>query len=92
MLLGNLYFNEKRYDEAIDIFKKALLLQPIDTNIFTLLGNSYVMKNELELATISYKSAIDNDSENDELKLIYLEIIKELINNKFNRGSNNDAA
>ena len=84
ILIGNIYSAEQKYEEAVEFYKKALELEPADANIYTLLGNTYVMLQDLRSAISCYKQAIDIETDNDEIKLIYIEIVQEFVNNKVN--------
>ena len=68
--------------------KKVLEINPANANAFTLLGNIYVMQHDLRSAVSCYKQAVDILPENDEIKLIYLEIVQEYINKKNEEAAN----
>lgn len=91
MLMGNLYFAEHNYEKAVELYKKVIEIEPANSNAFTILGNTYVMQKDLRSAISCYKQAIDIDNENDELKLIYIEIIQEFIKIRED-NPNSDAA
>ncbi|MDD5409172.1 MAG: tetratricopeptide repeat protein [Candidatus Omnitrophica bacterium] len=63
---ANIYYQEGRYDEAIDVYEK-LLGQGLESgNLYYNLGNSYFKKGELGLAVLNYERArilIPNDSD-----------------------------
>ena len=50
------------------------------------------MLNDLRSAVSVYKQAVDIDTENDEIKLIYIEIIQEYIKNMTAEEDTNNAA
>lgn len=62
--LGQLYLDQKRYDEAIEMFKRCLLekggslKKTIDTWIHILLGHCYDLKNMRKEAVSHYEQAI----------------------------------
>ena len=92
VLLGNLYFSEQKYEEASELYKKAIELEPADASVYSLLGNTYVMLKDLRSAISVYKQAIDIDSNNDETKLVYIEIVQEFIKNKQDEENNTNVA
>ena len=89
LLLGNLYSSEQKFEEAVECYKKVIALQPANVNAYTLLGNTYVMLKDLHSAINIYKQAVDIDSDNDEIKLVYIEIIQEYIKNRDNGEADN---
>ena len=54
-----------------------------------MLANTYVMLNDLRSAISIYKQCIDIDTDNDEIKLIYVEIVNEYIKIKTAYEMNN---
>ena len=87
-----MYFSINKYEEAAELYKKAIEIEPADANVYSLLGNTFVMMKDLRSAISAYKQAVDIDSENDELKLIYIEIIQEYIKNRLEQDANKDVA
>ena len=39
--LGNLYFNEERYDEAIEAYQKVIEIDPEQVVVYSNLGDAY---------------------------------------------------
>ena len=72
----------KDINKAIELYKKVIEIEPANSNAYTLLGNTYVMLKNLRSAIASYKQAVDIDTDNDEIKLIYIEVIQEYIKNR----------
>lgn len=59
--LGNLYFDAKRFDQAIPWYLAALKLNPKDADVSTDLGVSYYYSNQIDqaLAQLDHSLAID---------------------------------
>ena len=75
---------EGRYDEALDYYNQVTTIMPDDADTYKLIGNTHAILDNLDLAIINYRKAIELDTECDELKLIYYEIVDEYINRKEN--------
>ena len=64
---GKTYYNDEEYDKAIEIFKKAVELNPNDDDSWRLLGNSYNRNGQIEEAIKYYLKAAElnpDDSRN----------------------------
>lgn len=64
---GKTYYNNGEYDKAIEIFKKAVELNPNDDDSWRLLGNSYNRNGQIEEAIKYYLKAAElnpDDSRN----------------------------
>ena len=64
---GKTYYNNEEYDKAIEIFKKAVELNPNDDDSWRLLGNSYNRNGQIEEAIKYYLKAAElnpDDSRN----------------------------
>ena len=57
--LGNLYYQQKRYDEAIAAFKTALEVGDKDVNTWINLGNAYYYLGDYPAADGTYRQAIE---------------------------------
>ncbi|MCD7780264.1 MAG: tetratricopeptide repeat protein, partial [Candidatus Gastranaerophilales bacterium] len=91
ILLGNLYSSLNQYENALELYNKVIEIEPANANAYILSGNTYVMLKDLRSAIASYKQAIDIDYENDELKLIYIEIVQEFIISREEKDNENAA-
>ena len=81
-LLGNLYTNLNRIEEAMAEYKKVLHFATNDAQTYMLLGNAHYLNNEIEKAIASYRASIQIEPDNDEYKLIYYQILDEYIDKK----------
>ncbi|PKB94111.1 TPR-like protein, partial [Rhizophagus irregularis] len=67
-ICGEIYFRQNRYNEAIDNLKKSLEYKAKLTNLYTILGNSYLLRNFLvndyTTAEENYNIALKNDPSN----------------------------
>ena len=79
ILLGNLYSNLKKYAEAEEQYKLALKINKLDPSIYVLVANVYYMNNEVERAINSYRSASNLRPENDEYKLVLIQVLEDYI-------------
>ena len=59
--LGNAYMSRKKFDEAIQNYKKAIELDPKDASAFYNLGIVYKTQNKGDEAIQFYKKAIELD-------------------------------
>src|ERR1700729_1222654 len=58
--LAYLYFQEGRWDNAIEEYEKLLELDPEDMNIHNMLGDVYVKKNSIAQAYEKYSKVADD--------------------------------
>ena len=56
---GKTYYNNEEYDKAIEIFKKAIELNPNDDDCWRWLGNSYSKNGQIEEAIKSHLKATE---------------------------------
>ncbi|MGA9295303.1 MAG: tetratricopeptide repeat protein [Ignavibacteriaceae bacterium] len=61
---GYKLLNEKKYEDAIDIFKKNVKLYPESSNVYDSLGEAYMMNGDKELAIENYKRSLELNPEN----------------------------
>ena len=64
---GKTYYNNGEYDKAIEIFKKAVEINPNDDDSWRWLGNSYYKNGQYQEAIKSFKKAVElnpNDANN----------------------------
>jgi tetratricopeptide (TPR) repeat protein len=71
---GYTYFAEKKYKEAIEVFKLNVTLFPNSWNVYDSLGEAYAADGNKELAIKNYERSIELNAKND----IGKEILKKL--------------
>ena len=69
----------KRFEEAIETYRKALHVDPNNAETFVLLGNAHYLGNDIDQAIQSYRAAIAIAPTNDEYKLIYSQVMEDYI-------------
>ena len=79
ILSGNLYSNIKKYKEAEAQYKEALKINKLDPSIYVLIANVYYMNNEIERSIYSYRAAVNMRPENDEYKLVFIQVLDDFI-------------
>ena len=79
ILEGNMYSNMKDYDKALEYYNKALALSPNDPGIHVLIANTYYMATRIEDSLKSYRYAVNLVPENDEYKLVYIQLLEDFI-------------
>ena len=57
--LGNMHFNEERYEEAIEAYQKVIELDPEQVAAYNNLGNTYAKQEKYEEAIKVYQTAIE---------------------------------
>lgn len=62
--LGYNALNEKRYEDAIEIFKINVALHPNSDNVYDSLGDGYLVINDSLNAYVNYKKALDLNNRN----------------------------
>ena len=61
--LGNLYFNEERYDEAIEAYQKVIEIDPKQVAAYNNLGNVYAKQERYNEAIEVYQKTIELNPE-----------------------------
>ena len=79
ILAGNMYSNLKKFKEAEAEYKEALKINKLDPSIFVLIANVYYMNNEIERSIYSYRAAVNMRPENDEYKLVFIQVLDDFI-------------
>ena len=79
ILLGNMYSNLRQFDKAEEQYKAALRISKLDPDLYILIANTYYMNNEVERSIYSYKAAVGLRPENDEFKLVYIQVLEDYI-------------
>ena len=82
MLLAHLLLNEKRYTEAIDIYKKSVELTDNKAMVYIFIANAYMLNSDMKNAIDYYRLAIKEAPLNQEVKLIYIDIMNDYIEGK----------
>ena len=91
--LGNLLFENKNYDEAIQEYFKTQKNSQIDLekhSAFHNLGNTYMKKKDYAQAVEAYKNALRNNSEDDEKRYNYALAKKFLEGDKRQNSQNSE--
>lgn len=91
--LGNLLFENKNYDEAIQEYFKTQKNSEIDLekhSAFHNLGNSYMKKKDYAQAVEAYKNALRNNSADDETRYNYALAKKFLEGDKRQNSENSE--
>ena len=84
LLLANLYTNLNRLDDAMVLYKEVLKFAPNDALTYMFMGNAHYLKGEIEKAIAAYRAAIKIEPDNDEHKLVYIQVMDEYIDKKRN--------
>ena len=79
LLLANILITQKRYQEAIGLYEKALKLTNNGTKIYVLMANAHMMLDEPSMAAKYYRLAMKEEPENLEIKLIYTDVANNFI-------------
>ena len=74
-----MYSNIKKYKEAEEQYKAALRINKLDPSIYVLVANVFYMNNEVERAINSYRAAVNMRPENDEYKLVFIQVLEDYI-------------
>ncbi len=56
--LGSIYLSQKKYDEAIELFKKDSKLNPLDSDLHVQLGRAYLLKGDADAAILELEDAL----------------------------------
>ena len=78
-IMMRLYSNLKRYKEAEEQYKEALKINKLDPSIYVLVANVFYMNNDIERAIHSYRAAVNMRPENDEYKLVFIQVLEDYI-------------
>jgi tetratricopeptide (TPR) repeat protein len=57
--LGNIYFGKKQYDEAIELYEKAVQLMPGESTVYYNIGAAYSNKQSQRKAVEAYLKAVE---------------------------------
>jgi tetratricopeptide (TPR) repeat protein len=71
MRLGELYVQQQRYEEALDILKTGLAIFPGQLEMTQALANAYLQMNNTDRALEVLGDLIDMDPENKQYRLVY---------------------
>ena len=80
ILAGNLYSNVKKFDLAENEYREALKINKMDPSLYVLLANVYYMDNQIDRAVNTYRAAVNLRPENDEYKLVFIQVLEDYIN------------
>ena len=42
--MGNIYFKQEKYDKALELFQRAIFINPINSVLYTYMGMAFCMK------------------------------------------------
>ena len=87
MLLAHLLLNEKRYEEAIDTYKRSLELTENKTMVYVFIANAYMLNSDMKSAIEYYRLAMKSTKDNDEITLIDIDILNEFIEGKIKNAA-----
>ena len=76
-LINNEFYNG--IVEAIAEYKNALKINKLDPGIYILIANVMYMNNEIERSIYSYRAAVNMRPENDEYKLVFIQVLEDFI-------------
>ena len=74
-----MYSNYKKYDDAESHYREALKINKLDPSIYVLIANTLYMNNEVERSIYSYRAAVNLRPENDEYKLVFIQVLNDYI-------------
>lgn len=63
--LGQLYYSQKKYDQAIEQFERILTIEPKNADVMYLLGSIYLEMNKRDQAVEYFKNSISVDPDHD---------------------------
>ena len=89
ILLANILTNEKRYEEAIDLYQRTTKLAKEKLKlhvIYIFIANAYMLLEDTHNAILYYRKALREAPENNEIRLIYVEIMNAYIDKKISGG------
>ena len=66
--VGYKLLEEKKFEDAIDLFKKNVKLYPKSSNVYDSLGEAYMKNGDKELAIKNYKMSLELDPKNKNAK------------------------
>ena len=67
------------YKEAEIQYREALKINKLDPSIYVLIANVFFMNREIEKSLTSYRAAINLRPENDEYKLVFIQVLEDYI-------------
>ncbi len=85
-LLGDIYFSNKDIDNAIESYKKVLILKPSTKGLYAKMGNIYLLQKKLDKAEFMYQEACVANKNDPQLLTNYANVL--LANNKLNLAIN----
>ena len=69
----------KKYEEAEAQYREALKINKLDPSVFVLIANVYFMSGQVERSIYSYRAAVNLRPENDEYKLVFIQVLEDYI-------------
>ena len=77
--MANLYTSLSKNKDAIELYKKALRVQPNVAETYMLLGNAHYLDNDIEQAIQAYRASINLEPTNDEYRLVYSQVMDDYV-------------
>ena len=74
--------SDREFAEALKLYKKAIEIEPNSPKIYIHAGNTCVLTHDLIGAIKDYKKAVGLLPDDDEIKLLYYDTIRDYINEK----------
>ena len=74
-----MYSTQNRVKEAIELYRKALRVEPNNAETYMLLGNAHYLDKDIEQAISSYRASIGIAPDNDEYRLIYSQVVDDYV-------------
>lgn len=90
--LGDAYYKNKRYDEAIKAFQKALLTskdKKFKSKVYHNIGNSFLKKKKLKESIEAYKNALKLNPNDEQTKYNLSYALQQMKKNKNNKNDKN---
>ena len=87
MLLAHLLLNEKRYEEAIDVYQKSIPLSMDKAMVYIFIANAYMLSSNMNCAIAYYRMAIQEAPDNQEIMLIYIDTLNDYIEGKIRNAA-----
>lgn|GEM_PF-1384754 len=75
--VGERYLTEERYDEAVELFSKAIQVEPNSAKAYVDRGTAYEVLGDTDLAAADYQKAIEIDPEQSDIVQPRLDAIME---------------
>ncbi|PJA98209.1 MAG: hypothetical protein CO128_08500 [Ignavibacteriales bacterium CG_4_9_14_3_um_filter_30_11] len=91
--IGDAFYKNKRYDEAIDAFQKSLLLSNVKkfkSKVYHNIGNSFLKQNKFDESIEAYKNALKLNPNDEQTKYNLSYALQQKKDNKNNKNKDKD--